>query len=138
MKKSSEKKIEKALGKKVGKSLEREIDNEVEERVEKQVEEVKKQVEKQLHIKLYEKTKGRAIAFKNELKKHTATAVTAAFAFLIALSWRTPIQNTVNKIIENLGLTGSAIYLEYLSAIFITIIAVLGLMWVSKWTAEDK
>ena len=75
--------------------------------------------------------------FKEEVKKHTATAITAAFGFLIALSWRTPIQNSVNKLIGYLGLTESAIYYEYLSAVFITVVAVFALMAIAKWTSKE-
>jgi phage-related protein len=74
---------------------------------------------------------------RKEFWKESVTAITAAFAFLIALSWRTPIQNTVNKIIENFGLVGDRLLVEYLAAIVVTIIAVLGLVVFSFFKAKD-
>ena len=62
-----------------------------------------------------------------------ATGIIAAFAFLIALSWRAPIEKSVNQLIERLDLTGKAIYIEYLSAVVITLIAVLVFMLISNW-----
>ena len=98
---------------------------------------VEKEVRKRLHKRVYERTKNSALKFKKEFKKHTVGAITAAFAFLIALSWRQPIQSSVINLIERLGLVGKEIYIEYLSAVSITIIAVLGIMWVSKWSSEE-
>jgi len=131
------KKIEKAFGKKEGKKLEKDIEKEVEKRVEKEVEEVKKEVEKKLHMRVFEGAKSSAFRFKEEFKKHVVVAVSAALGFLVAMSWRTPLQNSVNLMIENMGLSGSAIYFEFLSALVITLVAVLGLMWVSKWSVKD-
>ncbi len=136
----TETKIEKEMGKKVVKDIQKQIDKEVEKKVEQGVKEVekavKKEVEKSLHIKFYEGAKDSALRFKEEFKKQVVVAVSAALGFLIALSWRTPIQNSIDNLIELLGLKGSAIYLEFFSAILITLIAVLGLMWISKWNIK--
>ena len=105
----------------------------------KEVKIVEKEVKKRLHQRVVGRAKNSAGRFKSEFKKQAVTAITAAFAFLIALSWRTPIQNSVNKVIENLGLIGKEIYIEYLSAIIITIVAVIALILLSKWASEkDK
>ena len=110
---------------------------EVKKEVKKQTNKIEEKLNKKIHKRIFIATRTRAGKFKNEAKKHTATAITAAFGFLIALSWRTPIQNSVNNMIKSFGLTESAIYYEYLSAIFITIIAVLALMIVAKWTSDS-
>ena len=156
MKKSTEQKIEKKVGKQLSKQIEKEVKEEVEEeigkeikqvkkstekeiekRVEKGIEDIKKEVEKRLHIQLYRTTKSSAFAFKEELKKHTATAITAAFAFLIALSWRNPIQKFVENLIEIFNLKGGEIYMEFMAAIMITLIAVLAIMLISRWTSKS-
>jgi hypothetical protein len=103
----------------------------------KQEKAVEKEVRKRLRERIMEKTKSSALEFKREVKKHTATAITAAFAFLIALSWRDPIKKSVNSFIESLGLVGKEIYFEYTAAFLITVIEVLALMLISKWTAEN-
>ena len=135
-----DKKIEKVLEKKIGKTeakalkkdIEKEIRKDVEEEVEKKLKLIK------LHRKIYSKTKTSALAFKKEFQKHIITAISAAFGFLIALSWRTPIKNSVDAFIEKLKLGGQAIFLEYLSAIIITIIAVLALMWITRWEVKSQ
>jgi uncharacterized membrane protein YdbT with pleckstrin-like domain len=132
------------MAEKVSKQTEKKIKKEVEKEIRKEVEkgisrEVEKEVKKALHEVVYERTLSSALKFKREFKDQIVIAITAAFAFLIALSWRNPIQKSVDSMIESLGLKGSAIYLEYLSALVITLIAVLVLMWISKWKSkEDK
>jgi len=76
--------------------------------------------------------------FRLEFKNQTVTAITAAFAFLIALSWRTPIQDLVNRLVESFGLSGQAVYYEFLSAIIVTFVAVLALIFLSRWASEQK
>jgi uncharacterized membrane protein YdbT with pleckstrin-like domain len=132
-----EKKIEKEVGKKVAKEIQREVDKEVDVRVKEEVKEVekavRKEVEKRLHIKLYQGARDSALMFKEEFRKQVIVAISAALGFLIALSWRTPIQNSVSLLIEKMGLSGSAVFFEYLSALVITLIAVLVLMFISRW-----
>lgn len=101
-----------------------------------------KKIENEVKKRLHEKLRGGAVsstkAFREEFKKQTVIAITAAFAFLIALSWRSPIQNSVDKIVSRLGLSEQIIYYEYLTAVIITILAVLALMIISKWASEKK
>ena len=98
---------------------------------------VKKEVQKRIHHRVYERTREAGARFKREFKKHSIAAITAAFAFLIALSWRAPIQKSVNNIIVSLGLVGKEIYIEYLSAILITVIAVVALIMISRWSSDS-
>jgi|SRR3989344_9259674 len=97
---------------------------------------IEKEVEKRLDQKLADITKSSAKEFKKEFKKQTLIAITGAFAFLIALTWRTPIQNSIDSLVQRLGLTGQAIYYEYLAAILITIVSVIILIFISKWAVE--
>ena len=94
---------------------------------------VKKQVKK---VTYRDRVRNSAARVKYEFEKQVITGVTAAFAFLIALSWREPIKQSVNNLIVRLGLAGQQIYLEYISAIVITTIAVFVLMFVSRWKSE--
>lgn len=132
------------------------IENKVKKEVEKEVKEIEKQVKKEVEkevkkrfskkmlektvssaLKFKETTVSSAVKIKNEFREQIVIAVTAAFAFLIALSWRTPIQNSVDSIIFKLGLTGKAVYIEYLSALVITLIAALFLMIISSWKSKE-
>jgi len=123
------------MDKKIEKKIETEIRKEVEKEIEK---EIKEEVKKRLHERIYRSTMGSATKFKKEFRREVVVGVTAAFAFLIALSWRGPIQKSVDSLIANLGLTGKAIYIEYLSALVITLLAVLVLMLVSRWKIEGE
>ena len=110
-----------------------------EKKVEKAIEKkVEKEVKKRLDEKMAEVAKSSAKEFREEFKKQTLIAITGAFAFLIALTWRTPIQNSVDKLVASLGLTGQAVFYEYLAAVLITIIGVAVLIIISKWAAEKK
>ena len=92
-----------------------------------------KEVEKRVQSRLY----SRASKFKNEFKKQMLFAISAAFGFLIALSWREPISDIVNIIVGSFGDGGQVLW-KFISAIVVTFLAVLGLMIVSKWSAEKK
>lgn len=61
-----------------------------------------------------------------DVRKHAATAIAAAFAFLIALTWRDAISEGVNKLISLLELTESAYLYKIAIAIVITVICVVG------------
>lgn len=137
-----EKKVEEQI-QQVQQKFEKDVDKKVDEKVEKKVDQefekrVEKEFKKRIYEVIYEKTINSAILFKKEFKEQIVIAVTAAFAFLIALSWRHPIQKSVEKLIEKLNLTGGAIYIEYLSALTITLIAALFLMIISRWKSDMK
>jgi len=123
---------------KTEKQIKTEVRKEVKKELEKEIEsEVEKEVKKRLHERVYETTVSSAVKFNKEFKDQIVIAITAAFAFLIALSWRNPIQNSVDRLIEKTGLVGQAVYIEYLSALVITLLAVLVLMIVSRWKSKE-
>jgi len=74
-------------------------------------------------LRLKEKAKASALEFKRELRKSIETAIVAAFSFLIALSWREVIKEYVDSIVKLTPLQG-----ELISAIFITIVCVIGIL----------
>ena len=122
------------------------MDNETEKKIEKEVrkeieneldKEIKEEVKKRLHERFYESTVSSTNKFKKEFRREVVVGITAAFAFLIALSWRSPIKNSVDSLIANFGLTEKSIYIEYLSALIITLLAVLVLMLVSRCKSEE-
>ena len=127
MNKKTEKKLEKQVGKKLGKQIEKEVDKEV-----------KKEVDRRLHERVYGNAKQHAGKFNKEFKNEIAVGITAAFAFLIALSWREPIKKSVDGLVLSFGLTAKAIYVEYLSALIMTLIAVLVLMVISRWKVQEE
>jgi hypothetical protein len=71
---------------------------------------------------------------KQETKKQTATALLAAFGFLIALVWRDVIQEASKAIISyyspGFSLSISLLY----TALLTTFVAVIGIIIIHKWT----
>lgn len=76
--------------------------------------------------------------FKKEFRNQAVIAIIAAFGFLIALSWRDFISETINKLIADIGVTGQVYLLKLLSAIIVTFLAVLGIMIISKLKIEEE
>jgi len=68
-----------------------------------------------------------------EVRKNIATAVLAAFAFIIALVWRDAIQGVVNEIVARMGLNGTGYIYTIIIASIVTLICVLGIMFFSRW-----
>lgn len=84
------------------------------------------------------KIKEATLEFKKRVRKDIGTAILAAFAFIIALVWRDAIQESVNKMINFLGLAESMYFYKIIVAIVVTIVCVIGLMFFSKWIGESK
>jgi uncharacterized membrane protein YdbT with pleckstrin-like domain len=76
--------------------------------------------------------------FKKEFRKQTIIAIMAAFGFLMALSWRDFISELVSHIVEYFTLGGQLYLYKLFSAIIVTLIAVIGIIIVSKFNADDK
>ncbi len=128
-----EEKVNKEVNKIVDKVVEREQGLKKEEK-----EQVKQEVKMRFGQEIIEKTKKASSEFRREFKRQTVTAITAAFAFLIALSWREPISEGVSSLILRAGLKESLIYYKFLSAVIITFLGVIFLIILSKWSSEKK
>ncbi len=90
-------------------------------------------------IKKVEKhVKGTVKSISKESRKHTATAITTGFAFIIALVWRDAISEGINKMIEVFNITGSEYLYKILTAVIITIIAVIGIILFSRWSEKKE
>ncbi len=127
----TEKKLEESLGKKATKEVKDQIQKQVDKKVEVEV-------KRRIGAKLYQETKKSAFEFQREFRKQLVIGITAAFGFLIALAWRTPIESSIDFLVDKLGLKGGPIYWGFVSAIVVTIIAVLVLIIVTKWEGKDR
>jgi hypothetical protein len=78
-------------------------------------------------IAIKEKIKKSGHKLGKEFKKSISTAVVAAFSLLVALSWKDVITTYVNKIQSVTPLKG-----ELISALFITLISVIGILLVTR------
>jgi uncharacterized membrane protein YdbT with pleckstrin-like domain len=97
----------------------------------------KKVVEKEVRHRLYVRAKKHASDFRKEFKKQLLFAVSAAFGFLMAFSWREPIMDFIGFLINSVGIK-SQIYDGVISAVVLTVVGVLFLMVISKWASEEK
>jgi hypothetical protein len=68
-----------------------------------------------------------------EFKKSVSTAIVAAFSLLVALSWKDVITGYVQKIQSVTPVKG-----ELISALFITLISVAGILIITKIFGEDS
>lgn len=83
------------------------------------------------------KVKKDANKFRREVKRHIVTGITAAFGFLIALTWREPIADLVNMLVENFDIQNEILF-KFITAIIMTLIAALVLMYLTRWAAKDE
>lgn len=77
--------------------------------------------------------KDRIREFRYELKKALSTAILAAFGFLMALVWRDVIVEWVELISQQSPVQGKLI-----SALVVTLISVLGIMFFTKILSGNK
>ena len=86
-----------------------------------------------------EKFKREAAEVEKEFRKNTATAIAAAFALVIALAWKDIITEAVNFLIAFTRVPQSqAFAFKLISAILLTFISVLGIIFVTKFIARKE
>lgn len=98
--------------------------------------------QQKLHKRVLEKAHLAATQFKSEVRKQTGTAITTAFALVIALAWQDVIKQTVARIIENLQLSSTelvkaTILYQSITAIAITAVCVLGIILATRWSNKE-
>lgn len=118
------------------KEQQQEVKKEVEKQVGQATQNVEKKVEKQIIGRLIGKLTHTTGAVHSEFKHHTATAIIAAFGFLIALVWK----DLIVKIMENVTSAHLLEQYPYLSLLFsafvVTIFSVFGIIIVSRWAKK--
>ena len=67
-----------------------------------------------------------------EVKNRTFMAISAGFGLVIALAWNDAIRSSVDKILEALNVQTTTYIYKIIAAVIVTIIAVIGLMILSK------
>lgn len=125
------------------------VDAEVKKQLKKSKNKLERNIETKLHKRLLQKSKSltastarrgarTTIYMGSQFKNHASTAVIAAFSFLIALVWK----DFIVKLVQNntrISLLEKYPYLaEFYIAIIITIIAIIGIAFVSKWARKEE
>ena len=93
---------------------------------------IKKAKEKALRAKT------KAVKLKQAVRKHTTTAIAAAFAFVIALSWRDAIRKMLDSFVARMGLPKTAYIHEIIIALIITAVCVAGITIISKYSVKEE
>lgn len=75
---------------------------------------------------------------RQKFKDHASTAIIAAFSFLIGLSWKDVIVGLVKKNIPVGLLEGHPYLVELWTAVAVTVIAIVGIAFVSSWAQKDE
>lgn len=102
----------------------------------KQQEEVKKEVKRELTKEIRERIHQETVFFRTQSKQQVATAVIAAFGFLLALSWRDIIAKIVNSLSNKDFLSNYPYFADVYSITLITAISVAGIILVSRWAGK--
>ena len=84
------------------------------------------------------KVKEKSIEFKHEVRKNTATALLAAFGFVIALVWRDAIKAGVDEILNAIGITGTGYIYLIITALIVTVVCVAGILFFSRWSEKKQ
>ena len=113
---------------KIKKQLSKQDQKHIENHVEKHVD--KKLSEQQLL------TKTEFLA--HQFKQHVSTAIIAAFSFLMALAWKDVIVHAVNAFVKEEIVTASPYIPELISAIVVTLIAIVGIFLVTSWAKKPQ
>ena len=80
----------------------------------------------------------KARKFQSDVRKKIATAIIAAFGFVIALVWRDAIQAGIDRVLDKLGIEGTGYFFKILGAIIVTIICVFGLIIIARWSEKEE
>jgi hypothetical protein len=99
-----------------------------------QQEHIERHIDHKLSKHLISKTE----FFSAQVKQHTATAIIAAFSFLIALSWKDLIVHLVDFLLNPELVEKYPFIIHIPSTILITILAILGIIFVSKWSRKPE
>ena len=97
---------------------------------------IERHIEKHVEKRLSEELVSRGELLGHLFKQHVSTAVIAAFSFLIALSWKDLVVHLVSYFIKDEILKNSPYLSELISAIVVTIIAILGIMLITTWAKK--
>ncbi len=109
------------LTKKQEKEVDKEVTREVRERIIGQAKQLGQGV------------KNQAAFVKAEYRRHTSTAIIAAFGFLIALVWRDLITIMVDYFAKIDTLAKYPFLNELYTAVIVTIVCVIGIIIITRW-----
>ncbi len=66
--------------------------------------------------------------FQKEFRKHMVVFITGAFSFVAALTWNDAIREAISMI----SLQGSVLFVKFLTAIIVSAVAIIAIIFVTK------
>ena len=135
--------------KKAEKTHQKEADREVKKQVEKSEKVLEKKIETKLYKRFLRRSKAMTVAtakrglrttvfIGSKFRDHASTAMIAAFSFLIALAWKDFIVKLVRENTKISLLEKYPYIAELYTAVIITILAIMGIIFVSKWAKKEE
>jgi hypothetical protein len=88
--------------------------------------------------KIIEKTKQSSSFMRSKFKEHSSTAIIAALSFIIAFAWKDLIVKLIQENIHLETLQAVPYLPELLTAITVTLIAIIGIAMVSHWAQKPE
>ena len=82
------------------------------------------------------KGKEHVVVIKNEVRSHVTKAIGAAFAFVIAFAWRDAIRKALDAFVLKMGLPETAYVHEFVLAGILTLVCVVGILVVSRFSVK--
>ena len=91
---------------------------------------------------ILDKTKNHAkektLYLHSKFKEHSSTAIIAALSFVIALAWKDLVIEVVNEFLKPSILVQYPYLSELITAITVTIFAIVAITFVSKWANKPE
>lgn len=94
---------------------------------------LQKHIEKHIDKKLSQNMISRGELLSHLFKQHISTAIIAAFSFLMALAWKDLLVHSVTFLVNEEIKNRSPYIPDLISALAITLVAVIGIMFVTIW-----
>jgi len=91
---------------------------------------------------IFEKTKQHAVEktifLQSQFKQHSSTAIIAGLSFVIALVWRDLVIKITNNILKPHLIQRYPYLSELITAIIVTLFAIVAIAFVSRWNKKSK
>ena len=94
---------------------------------------IKKEITKEINKVIPSEVRGHASSLREEFRKHVSTAIMTAFGLVIALVWKDVVTALIPSITAPSLLTKYPFLVQVYTAVIVTIVAVLGILIISKW-----
>ena len=82
--------------------------------------------------------KEKTLYLQSQFKEHSSTAIIAALSFVIGLTWKDFIVKIIDNILKPHIVNKYPYLSELITAVVVTIFAIIAMTFVSRWAKEEK